>query len=77
MIADLSEDDSDGDEEDKSTIFVSNLPHRVKYADVEHHMSQYGEIETLDLVMDPRTRQCRGFAFIKYIHQAKVAELAL
>ena len=49
-----------------SWVFVGNLPNKLTEGDVLVIMSQYGEVEMLDLQRDEDTGKSKGFAFLKY-----------
>jgi len=46
--------------------YVGNLPLKLTEGDVICIMSQFGEIEDLNLVRDEETGKSKGFAFLKY-----------
>ncbi|CAM9466497.1 unnamed protein product [Chrysoparadoxa australica] len=54
---------------DSAWVFVGGLPFELTEGDVLCVMSQWGEIEDLNLVRDPDTGKVKGFAFIKYEDQ--------
>ena len=47
-------------------VYVGNLPVRLTEGDVICVMSQFGEVEDINLVRDSDTGKSRGFAFLKY-----------
>ncbi|XP_042468017.1 serine/arginine-rich splicing factor SR45a-like [Zingiber officinale] len=47
-----------------NTLYVTGLSSRVTERDLEHHFSKEGKIVGCHLVVEPRTRASRGFAFV-------------
>ena len=47
-------------------VFVGNLDHGLTEGDVLAVMSQFGEIEDVNLARDEDTGKSKGFAFVKY-----------
>jgi RNA-binding motif X-linked protein 2 len=47
-------------------VYVGNLDHQLTEGDVLCVMSQFGEIEDINLQRDDDTGKSRGFAFVKY-----------
>ncbi|CAJ1899153.1 unnamed protein product [Cylindrotheca closterium] len=47
-------------------VYVGNLEHQLTEGDVLCVMSQFGEIEDINLARDEDTGKSRGFAFVKY-----------
>uniref|UniRef100_A0A2P2L5C5 Uncharacterized protein MANES_01G151200 n=1 Tax=Rhizophora mucronata TaxID=61149 RepID=A0A2P2L5C5_RHIMU len=47
-----------------NTLYVTGLSTRVTERDLEEHFSKEGKVASCFLVMEPRTRISRGFAFI-------------
>ncbi|KAG2694108.1 hypothetical protein I3843_08G120900 [Carya illinoinensis] len=46
------------------TLYVTGLSQRVTERDLEEHFSKEGKVASCFLVMEPRTRVSRGFAFV-------------
>ena len=61
-IADYGENDN---EEDRK-MFVGGLPQDVSQDDLKDYFGQFGELESVQIVMDPLTGRSRGFAFLIY-----------
>ena len=61
-IADHVENDN---EEDRK-MFVGGLPQDVSRDDLKEYFGQFGELESVQIVMDPLTGRSRGFAFLIY-----------
>jgi len=51
---------------DTAWVFVGNLPMQLTEGDVICVMSQFGEVEDINLVRDEDTGKSKGFAFMKY-----------
>ncbi|GLT39302.1 hypothetical protein SLA2020_135000 [Shorea laevis] len=47
-----------------NTLYVTGLSQRVTERDVEEHFSKEGKVASCFLVVEPRTRVSRGFAFV-------------
>nr|GEV10787.1 serine/arginine-rich splicing factor SR45A-like isoform X1 [Tanacetum cinerariifolium] len=47
-----------------NNLYVTGLSARVTRRDLEKHFSAEGKVEDIHLVMDPRTRESRGFGFV-------------
>ncbi|KAL4186595.1 hypothetical protein AMTRI_Chr09g14900 [Amborella trichopoda] len=47
-----------------NTLYVTGLSTRVTERDVEEHFSREGKVASCRLVVEPRTRISRGFAFV-------------
>lgn len=56
-------------------ILIRNLPRKVTEAELEKLFAPYGEIASLNIVKDERTKMSKGFGFVemKDIKQAKSA----
>ncbi|VVA90297.1 unnamed protein product [Arabis nemorensis] len=47
-----------------NSLYVTGLSHRVTERDLEDHFSKQGKVTDVHLVLDPWTRESRGFGFI-------------
>ncbi|XP_042433899.1 serine/arginine-rich splicing factor SR45a-like [Zingiber officinale] len=47
-----------------NTLYITGLSSRVTDRDLEHHFSREGKVVGCHLVVEPRTRASRGFAFV-------------
>ena len=54
---------ADGDDR---KLFVGALPQEAKNSDIKEYFESYGEIDTINLKMDPMTGRSRGFAFVVF-----------
>lgn len=45
-------------------IYVSNLGFNVQNEDLKKHFSKYGEVTSVNIIMDKVTNRSRGFAFV-------------
>jgi RNA recognition motif-containing protein len=52
--------------EDDRKLFVGGLPQEASDEDIKEYFGQYGEIDNVNLKMDPQTGRSRGFAFILF-----------
>jgi len=57
-------------------IYVANLGSSVQSEDLKKHFSQYGEVVSINIVMDKITKRSRGFGFIK-MEDTEAAEKAI
>ncbi|KAG6383808.1 hypothetical protein SASPL_156434 [Salvia splendens] len=56
--------DSRDAENPGNNLYVTGLSARVTKRDLEKHFSTEGKVEDVHLVVDPRTRESRGFGFV-------------
>jgi len=49
-----------------TVLYVGNLGRRVDETDIRDAFEKYGRIASIEIVKDPYTNECRGFAFVKY-----------
>ena len=61
-IADHDENDN---EEDRK-MFVGGLPQDVSQDELQEYFGQFGELESVQIMMDPLSGRSRGFAFLIY-----------
>ena len=52
--------------EDDRKLFVGALPQEAKDSDIKEYFTQFGDIENINLKMDPMTGRSRGFCFIVF-----------
>ena len=45
-------------------IYVSNLGFNVQNEDLKKHFSKYGEVSSVNIIIDKVTNRSRGFAFV-------------
>lgn len=57
-------------------IYVSNLGFNVQSEDLKKHFSQFGEVVSVNIIMDKITKRSRGFGFIR-MDDTKAAEKAI
>jgi RNA recognition motif-containing protein len=60
-------------------LYVGNLNYQTQEEDLRSLFAQYGDITSLNIVMDRDTGRSRGFGFVEYAddEQARAAESAL
>jgi len=63
------------DEEDRK-LFAGGLNQEVTQDDLKEYFGKYGELERVQLKMDPNTGRSRGFAFILYKEAASMEAAA-
>nr|CCA23063.1 carbohydratebinding protein putative [Albugo laibachii Nc14] len=54
---------------DSAWVYIGGLSFELTEGDVICVMSQFGEIEDINLIRDPKTGKSKGFAFLKYENQ--------
>ena len=59
-------DHIENDNEEDRKMFVGGLPQDVSQDDLKDYFGQFGELESVQIVMDPLTGRSRGFAFLIY-----------
>ena len=52
--------------EDDRKLFVGALPQEAGDDDIKEYFEQFGEIDNVNLKMDPMTGRSRGFAFVVF-----------
>lgn len=53
-------------------VFVGGLAPTTRIETMKHHLSQFGEIEDVSIILDSATRTPRGFAFVTFVDQSSV-----
>lgn len=71
-----------GDEESTNTgtnLFVTGIHPRLSEQDVTQLFDKYGEVESCSIMLDPHTKESRGFGFVKMVlpEQADAAKEGL
>jgi len=46
-------------------LYAGNLPFKLTHVDIENVFTQFGGVETVNLVIEKNTKRSKGFAFIK------------
>lgn len=54
------------DEEECSTLYIRNLPENFRNEDIKNEFSRFGEIIDCRVVINPVTKESRGFGFVSY-----------
>lgn len=57
-------------------IYVSNLSFSVQNDDLRKHFSEYGEVTSVNVIIDKVTNRSRGFAFVE-MKDTRAAEKAI
>lgn len=55
-------------------VYVGNLDQEVGEEDLRVVFSECGDIEEIDVIMDPNTGKSKGFAFITYVNEEDAAQ---
>lgn len=71
--------DDDGAINTGSNLFVTGIHPRLTEADVSRLFEKYGEVENCSIMVDPHTKESRGFGFVKMVtsEQAEAAKEGL
>ena len=57
--------------DDCKTIFVKNLPYSFKEDDIGDRFRKYGEIKSIRIAQNWKTKESKGFAYVQYFkHEA-------
>lgn len=51
------------------TIYVGNLNYQTTEEELRELFSQYGEVESVKLIMDRETNRPRGFGFVEMVEE--------
>ena len=51
-------------------LYVGNLPYSVTEDGIRELFEQYGEIESVNLIIDRDTGRAKGFGFVEFVNQA-------
>ena len=72
-------DDEEGATNTGSNLFVTGIHPRLTEADVSRLFEKYGEVENCSIMLDPHTKESRGFGFVKMVttEQAEAAKEGL
>jgi RNA recognition motif-containing protein len=62
-----------------SNLFVTGIHPRLSESDVSRLFDKYGEVESCSIMLDPHTKESRGFGFVKMVtpEQADAAKEGL
>ncbi|MCP9612180.1 RNA recognition motif domain-containing protein [Coprobacter tertius] len=55
-------------------IYIGNLNYRVKEADLQQVMEEYGPVESVKIIKDRETGKSKGFAFIEMANEAQAKQ---
>ena len=48
-------------------LYIGNLPFSAREAEVEEFFAHYGDIESVRIIRDRRSRRSKGFGFVTYV----------
>lgn len=60
-------DDDDGAVNGGSNLFVTGIHPRLTESDVSRLFEKYGDVENCSIMLDPHTKESRGFGFVKMV----------
>ncbi|TMW60844.1 hypothetical protein Poli38472_000886 [Pythium oligandrum] len=49
-----------------NNVYVANLSHRLSQRELEDMFGKFGRLDKCELIIDPMTRESRGFAFVTF-----------
>jgi len=58
----------------KRSVFLGNLPPRVTEAEIRDVMSPAGTVDAVRIVRDKLSKECQGFAFVRFDERSSVKE---
>jgi len=66
-------------ENEGSNLFVSGIAPRLSEEELEEMFGKYGTVEGVNIMVDPHTKESRGFGFVKMVtaEEAKAAKDSL
>ncbi|OKL59344.1 hypothetical protein UA08_05158 [Talaromyces atroroseus] len=75
----LPENDDEGAVNPGSNLFVTGIHPRLTEADISRLFEKYGDVESCSIMLDPHTKESRGFGFVKMVtaEQADAAKEGL
>ncbi|KAK2751633.1 hypothetical protein FQN55_000354 [Onygenales sp. PD_40] len=73
------DDDDEGSVNTGSNLFVTGIHPRLTESDVSRLFEKYGDVESCSIMLDPHTKESRGFGFVKMVtsEQADAAKEGL
>jgi len=51
-----------------NVLYVGNLDRRLNEEELRDRFERFGKIESIQLIKDPNTRECRGFGFVEFVN---------
>ncbi|KIV84896.1 hypothetical protein PV11_00645 [Exophiala sideris] len=75
----MKDAEDDGAQNPGSNLFVTGIHPRLTESDVTRLFEKYGEVENCSIMLDPHTKESRGFGFVKMVtgDQAEAAREGL
>jgi RNA recognition motif-containing protein len=75
----MKDAEDDGAVNTGSNLFVTGIHPRLSESDVSRLFDKYGEVENCSIMLDPHTKESRGFGFVKMVtaEQADAAKEGL
>ncbi|KAJ0414644.1 hypothetical protein BJY00DRAFT_318635 [Aspergillus carlsbadensis] len=72
-------DDEEGAQNTGSNLFVTGINPRLTESDISRLFEKYGDVENCSIMVDPHTKESRGFGFVKMVtaEQADAAKEGL
>lgn len=72
-------DDEEGAQNTGSNLFVTGIHPRLTESDISRLFEKYGDVENCSIMLDPHTKESRGFGFVKMVtsEQADAAKEGL
>lgn len=73
------DDDEEGAVNPGSNLFVTGIHPRLTESDISRLFEKYGDVESCSIMVDPHTKESRGFGFVKMVtaEQADAAKEGL
>lgn len=75
----MKDADEEGATNTGTNLFVTGIHPRLSERDVTAFFEKYGEVESCSIMLDPHTKESRGFGFVKMVtgEQADAAKEGL
>lgn len=61
------DDDEEGATNTGSNLFVTGINPRLTESDIMRLFEKYGDVENCSIMVDPHTKESRGFGFVKMV----------
>lgn len=56
-------------------LYIGNIEYHTKQHELRKVFEEYGEVEYLKIIRDPRTKRSKGYGFVKFVNQRDAAKI--
>ncbi|MBP9722367.1 MAG: RNA-binding protein [Gammaproteobacteria bacterium] len=56
-------------------LYIGNIEYKTKPYELRKFFEEFGEIEYLKIIRDPKTKRSKGYGFVKFVHQNDAAKV--